>query len=241
MQRRRDCYPHRPWCSSHTINIRNTYNPKCLTVLFSCLHCVCVCTCMHAHARVHTTTYAQPCPTISDPMDCSPPSSSCHGIFQARILEQVHSYYMGFSQPRDKPASPVSPALAGRFFTSAPPGKPQHFVSQTEVWVPFVQHSQLYFFSPPSSLHTAKTYRRCSIHIYNYFVWPLPWIPLVMCAHLLSKSLVLCKRPVLSLLFSFFFWPYCVQCSILIPSPGMNPCPLQWKQGVLITGSQGSP
>ena len=30
---------------------------------------------------------AQSCPTLHDPMDCSPPGSSVHGIFQARILE----------------------------------------------------------------------------------------------------------------------------------------------------------
>ena len=30
---------------------------------------------------------AQPCPTPSDPMDCSLPGSSVHGIFQARVLE----------------------------------------------------------------------------------------------------------------------------------------------------------
>ena len=30
---------------------------------------------------------AQSCPTPSDPMDCSPPGSSIHGIFQARVLE----------------------------------------------------------------------------------------------------------------------------------------------------------
>ena len=29
----------------------------------------------------------QLCPTLSDPMDCSPPGSSIHGIFQARALE----------------------------------------------------------------------------------------------------------------------------------------------------------
>ena len=29
----------------------------------------------------------QSCPTPSDPMDCSPPGSSIHGIFQARVLE----------------------------------------------------------------------------------------------------------------------------------------------------------
>ena len=30
---------------------------------------------------------AQSCPTLSDPMDCSLPGSSTHGIFQARVLE----------------------------------------------------------------------------------------------------------------------------------------------------------
>ena len=30
---------------------------------------------------------AQLCPTLSDLMDCSPPGSSTHGIFQARVLE----------------------------------------------------------------------------------------------------------------------------------------------------------
>ena len=32
---------------------------------------------------------AQSCPTLSDPMDCSLPGSSVHGIFQARVLEWV--------------------------------------------------------------------------------------------------------------------------------------------------------
>ena len=30
---------------------------------------------------------AQPCPAPSDPMDCSPPGSSAHGILQAEVLE----------------------------------------------------------------------------------------------------------------------------------------------------------
>ena len=29
----------------------------------------------------------QSCPTLRDPMDCSLPGSSAHGIFQARVLE----------------------------------------------------------------------------------------------------------------------------------------------------------
>ena len=32
---------------------------------------------------------AQSCPTLTDPMDCSPPGSSVHGILQARVLEWV--------------------------------------------------------------------------------------------------------------------------------------------------------
>ena len=43
------------------------------------------------------------CPTVCDPMDCSPPGSSVHGISQARILEWIAiSFSRGSSQPRDQ-------------------------------------------------------------------------------------------------------------------------------------------
>jgi len=42
---------------------------------------------------------AQSCPTLSKPMDCSPPGSSVHGIFQARVLEwgaiRLPTFYCG--------------------------------------------------------------------------------------------------------------------------------------------------
>ena len=38
---------------------------------------------------------AQLSPTLSDPMDCSPPGSSVHGIFQARVLEWVAIAFLG--------------------------------------------------------------------------------------------------------------------------------------------------
>ena len=38
---------------------------------------------------------AQPCPTLCDPMDCSPPRSSVHGILQARTLACSHSLLQG--------------------------------------------------------------------------------------------------------------------------------------------------
>ena len=39
---------------------------------------------------------AQSCPTLSDPMDCSPPGPSIHGVFQARVLEWVAIAFSGF-------------------------------------------------------------------------------------------------------------------------------------------------
>ena len=40
--------------------------------------------CMKVKSESEVT---QSCPTLSDPMDCSPPGPSVHGIFQARVLE----------------------------------------------------------------------------------------------------------------------------------------------------------
>ena len=65
---------------------------------------------------------AQSCPTLCDPMDCSPPGSSVHGILQARILEWVA---ISFSRCLPDPGiKPRSPALQADTLTSDPPGKP---------------------------------------------------------------------------------------------------------------------
>ena len=46
---------------------------------------------------------AQSCPALCDPMACSPPCSSVHGIFRARVLEWVAiPFSRGSSQPRDQ-------------------------------------------------------------------------------------------------------------------------------------------
>ena len=56
------------------------------------------------------------CPTLCNPMDPSPPGSSMHGIFQARILEWIatpsprHLPYLGI-----EPMSPGSPMLVSGF------------------------------------------------------------------------------------------------------------------------------
>ena len=38
----------------------------------------------------------QSCPTLSDPVDCNPPGTSVHGIFQARVLQWVAIAFSGF-------------------------------------------------------------------------------------------------------------------------------------------------
>ena len=50
---------------------------------------MCVCVCVRARARARVRAHVQSCPTLWDSKDYSLPGSSVHGIFQARILEQV--------------------------------------------------------------------------------------------------------------------------------------------------------
>ena len=58
---------------------------------------------------------SQSCRTLCDPMDCSPPGSSVHGILQARVLEWVAiPFSKGSSQPSNQ--TQVS-CIAGGFFT----------------------------------------------------------------------------------------------------------------------------
>ena len=61
--------------------------------------------CMYVYTHTHTYIYmlAQSCPSLCDPMASSPPSSSVHGISQARILERVTiSSSRGSSPPKDQ-------------------------------------------------------------------------------------------------------------------------------------------
>ena len=66
---------------------------------------------------------AQSCPTLCDPMDCSPPGSSVHGILQARVPPE----WAAISFSGDLPNPGVksrSPALQADALPSEPPGKP---------------------------------------------------------------------------------------------------------------------
>ena len=105
----------------------------------------------------------QSCLTVCDPMDCSPPGSSDHGILPARILEWVAiSFSRGSSQPRDR--TQVS-RIEGRCFNlwttrEAPSYHPEASSKQLnrglkfrgEIWVgdPHLNVTLTILHSPPS-------------------------------------------------------------------------------------------
>ena len=81
---------------------------------------------MYKYVYLKKVKVTQSCPALCDSMNCSLPGSSVHGIFQARILE-----LLAFPTPGDLPVpgiESVSPTLAGGFFTTQPPGKPDRCV-----------------------------------------------------------------------------------------------------------------
>ena len=67
----------------------------------------------------------QSCLTLCNPMACSPPGSSVHGVLQASILEWVAMpSSRGFSQPRDQTHVSYVSCIGRWFFTAEPPGSP---------------------------------------------------------------------------------------------------------------------
>ena len=93
------CVPLWGWCLIHAC-----LKPRSF-------HGICVCVC----------SVAQSCPTVCDSMDCSPPDSSVHGISHKRNTG-VGSHSLLQGDLSDQTMEPASPALAGRYFTTQPPG-----------------------------------------------------------------------------------------------------------------------
>ena len=81
---------------------------------------------------IQFSSVAQSCLTLCNPIDCTPPVSSVHGILEARILEWVAMpSSRGLPNPGIKPRSPT---LQADLLPSEPPGK-----------APFHVFSPLYF------------------------------------------------------------------------------------------------
>ena len=70
----------------------------------------------------------QSCPTLWDPMDYVLPGSPSMGYFRKEFWSGLPFPPPGYlPNPGIKPASPASPSLAGRFFTTEQPGKPNKY------------------------------------------------------------------------------------------------------------------
>jgi len=78
---------------------------------------------------------AQSCPTLSDPMDCSLPGSSVHGIFQARLLEWGAIAFSD-DQPSESEVAQLCPTLCNPMDYSLP-GYSVHGILQARIleWV----------------------------------------------------------------------------------------------------------
>ena len=82
----------------------------------------------------------QSCPILCDPLDCSPPGASVHGILQATILEWVALLRRLFPTPGIELLS-LAACIGSGFFTTGPPGKPQrstHWVGEAVPWAGFI-------------------------------------------------------------------------------------------------------
>ena len=106
--------------SSHELVVSDSpflpRQPTLLSFLSSCCSLLCLQAC----------SVAPLCSTLCDPVDCSPPGSSVHGISQARIPEWVAiPFSRGSSRPRDPTHVSCVSCIVGRFVTAEPLGKPQ--------------------------------------------------------------------------------------------------------------------
>ena len=113
------------WCdlSSWTRDWTHTLDSECMKSQllkppgrsFPCFPLFLICLWGNCRSTSHQSQYrimmeimpyclhAQSCLTLCDPMDCSPPGSSVHGILQAGILKWIAiSFSRGYSWPRDQ-------------------------------------------------------------------------------------------------------------------------------------------
>ena len=144
--------------------------------------CVCVCVCMHARVhlwwfvRLYSFVHVQ---LFCNPMACSPPGSSVHGISQARIQEWAAiSSSRGSSWPRDQ--THIS-CIARWFFTNEPAGKPWvkslmlKFTVPKWSTSPSAWHSKAFADGPIFPWEFNLPCLRCTFPIL-FCVFCLPWV-----------------------------------------------------------------
>ena len=93
----------------------------------------------------------QSCPTLCDPIDCSPPGSSVHGSLKARVLEGIAMpFSRGSSQPRDQTC--IFSCLLHWQMGSLPLGRTVALLQEMPN-----QRSEERYLIPPSSIHSPST------------------------------------------------------------------------------------
>ena len=128
------------WISEKT----HKYNSDFYKCASSCLVCVCVCVCV-------CVLVTELCPTLCDPMDCSPPGSSVHEILQARILELVAiPFSRGSCWPGDWT---LVSCIAGKFFTTWTTREAPIIISCTYHYI-FQEQGKCYLFLYFAGIHT---------------------------------------------------------------------------------------
>ena len=81
------------------------------------------------HALCSVAVVMSNCIDCCNPVDCSPPGSSVHGILQTRIVKWIAMpFSKGSSQPGSRDRVSCISDIAGRFFTAEPPGKPNTII-----------------------------------------------------------------------------------------------------------------
>ena len=89
--------------------------------------------------------FTQSCPTLCDPLDCSPPGSSVHRIFQ-------QEYWSGLPfpapkdllNPRTEPLSLESPELQADYLPTKATGKP-NFPEEGMMWLVLMTEEQIFY------------------------------------------------------------------------------------------------
>ena len=94
----------------------------------------------------------QSCPTLYNPMECSPPGSSIHGTRQARIHSGLPFPTLG--DPPRPGIEPTSPALAGEFFTTVPSVQFSRSVMSNSLRPRELQHTRPPCPSPTPGVHS---------------------------------------------------------------------------------------
>ena len=145
-------------------------------VIFFIYSSVCVCVCVSVCVLV-----AQLCLILCNPMDCSLPGSSVHGILQARILECVAiPFSRESSRPRDQ--TQIS-CIRGRVFTV--------WATREAQWRIYVNPNLPIHSTLRDCHHTewSKSEREKQISDINGYMWNLEkWSRWTMCSVILRKN-----------------------------------------------------